>query len=433
MNNSNECIRTQHNDTSHTLNPIAILQWLKTKENLAPPYYLHIHHGSIEIGWEAKAKLTCLNGEQAETQNWVDSLKSLCDEAASDNNKAFGYLGFDSCYCMQGMSPDKSAHFPLLQFFIPKHRISIKNNTLEYKGTNCHLLDDMAEMSVSQSDFKLPRLSPCVEFSEEDFMSRVALASQHLSNHLDLNKVVLSRYLGFDYDGDLLPLFNAYCLQQKYCDAILMDFGEVSAAIASPELLLQTAEGIVTTKPLAGTRAAGKSDSENRQIEKSLLFDRKELTEHVLGLAEMLAELQPCCETDTLVIKNFLNILYQNNLMHLSSELKGYQKSDGHCIDAMLALFPSVMVSGVSKVEAIRYIRNAEPFSRGLFAGTAGWASGQDCRFSVIIRSFCKYGKRLFVQAGAGILAESDPVQENQEVNLKMSEMLARLGYVNNE
>ncbi|ETR70800.1 MAG: Anthranilate synthase component 1 [Candidatus Magnetoglobus multicellularis str. Araruama] len=277
---------------------------------------------------------------------------------------------------------------------------------------------------------KLPGLSPCVEFSEEDFMSRVARANQHLSSHIDLNKVVLSRYIGFDYDGDLLPLFNAYCLQQKYSDAILMDFGEVSAAIASPELLLESDAGIVTAKPLAGTRAAGKNATENSKIEKSLLFDRKELAEHVLGLAEMLDELKPCCEPDTLVIKNFLNFHYQNNLMHLSSELEGRLKSDTHCIDAMLALFPSVMVSGVSKTEAIRYIRKEEPFSRVLFAGTAGWASGRDCRFSVIIRSFCKYGKRLFVQAGAGVLEESVPVQENQEINLKMSEMLARLGCI---
>jgi len=160
------------------------------------------------------------------------------------------------------------------------------------------------------------------------------------------------------------------------------------------------------------------------------LCDRKELAEHVLGLVQMLAELQPFCETDTLSVKKLLNITYQNNLMHLSSELKGCLKNGAHCIDAMLALFPSAMVSGVPKTGAICCIRDIEPFPRGLYAGAAGWAAGRDCRFSLIIRSFCKYGARLFVQAGAGILAESDPVIENQEVNLKMSEMLASLGYV---
>ena len=273
-----------------------------------------------------------------------------------------------------------------------------------------------------------------VEFSENAFMDIVVHAKQHLLDHSDLNadlsKVVLSRYLGFNYDGDLLPLFNAYCLQQKYSDAVLIDFGEVGIVAASPELLLQTEAGILTANPLAGTRSIGKDSSENSQIEKALLHDHKELAEHVLGLMQMLTELQPHCEIDTLTIKNFLNIRYQRDLMHLSSELKGCLKDDTHCIDAMLALFPSAMVSGVSKIEAIRYIQEMEPFPRGLYAGVVGWAKNRDCRFSLIIRNFCRYGTRLFVQAGAGILAESDPIQENQEVNLKMSAMLTSLGYV---
>jgi salicylate synthetase len=427
MNYSTRCISSLHNDIYQSLNPVAVLHWLKTGKGIAPPYYLHIYQGCIEIGWEAKAQLTCLNGEKTETHNWVYALKQLCDEAAYDNNKAFGYLGFDACDSTQGFSPDKSTRFPLMQFFIPKHRIRIKNDAVEYIGTDCHLLEEIAQMPISQPDFRLPQISPCTEFSEDAFMRAVARAKQRLS--YDLSKVVLSRYIGFDYDGDLLALFNAYCLQQKYTDAIFMDFGEVSAAIASPELLLQSDSGVVTANPLAGTLAAGKNAWENSLTEKSLLCDRKELAEHVLGLAQVFAELEPFCETDTLAIKKFLNISYQSNLMHLSSELKGCLKKEAHCVDAMLALFPGTMVSGISKTEAIRCIRDIEPFPRGLYAGAAGWAAGRDCRFSLIIRSLCKYGSRLFVQAGAGILAESDPVRENQEVNLKMSAMLAALGY----
>jgi len=429
MNYSTLCIGSLHNDIDQSLNPVALLHWLKTGKKVAPPYYLHIYPGGVEIGWEAKAQLTCLNGEKTETHNWVYALKQLCDEAACDNNKAFGYIGFDACDSTQGFSPDKSTRFPLVQFFIPKHRIRIKNDAVEYIGTDCHLPEEIAQMPISQPDFRQPRISPCTEFSEDDFIHAVARAKQRMS--YNLSKVVLSRYIGFDYDGDLLALFNSYCLQQKYTDAIFMDFGQVSAAIASPELLLQIDAGVLTANPLGGTRAAGENASENSLTEKSFLCDRKELAEHVLGLVQMLAELQPFCETDTLSVKKLLNITYQNNLMHLSSELKGCLKNGAHCIDAMLALFPSAMVSGVSKTEAIRCIRDIEPFPRGLYAGTAGWVSGsRDCRFSLTIRSLCKYGSRLFVQAGAGILAESEPAQENREVNLKISAMLASLRHL---
>ncbi len=413
-------------DINQFLNPLAVLHRLKTGKGIAPPYYLHIYQGCTEIGFGAKAQLKCLNGEKTENHKWVHALRQLCDQAADENSKAFGYIAFDACHSTQGFSPDKNTCFPLVQFFIPEHRIRIKNDALEYNGPDAHLLEDIVRTPISPRDFEIPRFSHCAEFSEDAFMRAVARAKQRFS--YDLNKVVLSRYIGFDYDGDLPELFNAYCLNQIYSDAILMDFGQVGAAIASPELLLQSDSGIITANPLAGTRAAGKNASENSLAEKLLLCDRKELAEHVLGLAQVFAELEPFCETDTLAIKKFLNISYQSNLMHLSSELKGCLKKDAHCVDAMLALFPGTMVSGVSKTEAIRCIRDIEPFPRGLYAGAAGWASGRDCRFSLIIRSLCKYGSRLFVQAGAGILAESDPVRENQEVNLKMSAMLAALG-----
>jgi anthranilate/para-aminobenzoate synthase component I len=214
MNYSTRYISSLHNDMNQSLNPVAVLHWLKNRKCLAPPYYLHIYPGGLEIGWKAKAQLICLNGEQTETHTWVDALKQLCDEAADDNNKAFGYLGFDAaCDSTQGFSPDKSTCFPLLQFFIPEHRICIKNNAVEYRGTDCHLLEEMAQMSVSHLDFSLPRISPCSEFSEDAFMLAVARAKEYLS--YDLSKVVLSRYMAFDYDGDLLPLFNEYSCRKN--------------------------------------------------------------------------------------------------------------------------------------------------------------------------------------------------------------------------
>jgi isochorismate synthase EntC len=86
------------------------------------------------------------------------------------------------------------------------------------------------------------------------------------------------------------------------------------------------------------------------------------------------------------------------------------------------------MVSGVPKSQAIALLRQVEPFPRGLFAGTVGWIAGRNCRFILTIRGMYRYGPRLFVQAGAGVMAESDPVRENAEVEMKMAAMLATLG-----
>lgn len=401
---------------------VAILHWLRQQGVIQQPYYLHIHAGRAEIGWQAKAQIALLDGET--DSDWVTALKQLGDQAEALNNKAFGYVGFDAWDSHQGYAPDRSSTFPLVQFFIPEHRLCIENGQVEYFGSDSRLL----ELALQAPPALLPALtpiSPDCGYSEQRFMQAVETATETLSGHL--TKVVLSRYLGFDDDADLLDLFAAYCLHQKYADAVLMDFSSVGAAIASPELLVRVDAGKVAANPLAGTKTRSNNPAENQRIAQALLSDRKELAEHTLALVQMMGELHPHCAPGSLVVNRLLDVIQQKDVMHLSSELSGELAADKHCIDAMLSLFPSAMVSGVPKAESIQLIRELEQFPRGLFAGTVGWVSGRDCRFALTIRGMYKYADRLFVQAGAGVMAESIPAQENEEIRMKMSAMLATL------
>ncbi len=401
---------------------IAILHWLRQQGIIRAPYYLHIHAGRAEIGWQAKEHIALLDGQSDE--DWVTALKRIGDQAAAANSKAFGYLGFDAWDSQQGIAPDHSSTFPLVQFFIPEHRLCVEQGVVEYFGADHHLLN-LALQAPALPPVALRPIAPDCSYSEQQLMAAVETATQTLSGNL--TKVVLSRYLGFDDDADLLDLFSAYCLHQKYADAVLMDFGNVGAAIASPELLVRVDDGKVAANPLAGTKTRSNNPAENQRIAQALLSDRKELAEHTLALVQMMSELAPHCEPGSLVVNRLLDIIQQKDVMHLSSELSGELAADKHCIDAMLSLFPSAMVSGVPKAEAIKLIRELEQFPRGLFAGTVGWVSGRDCRFALTIRGIYKYGTRLFVQAGAGVMEESNPAQENEEIRMKMSAMLATL------
>ena len=138
----------------------------------------------------------------------------------------------------------------------------------------------------------LHQVYPDVQFAEQDFMRMVLDAKQPLAN--GLTKVVLSRYLGFDYDADFIDLFSAYCLQQEYADAVLMDFDQVGAAIASPELLIRIEASRINANPMAGTKTRGPPPAENLHLASALLCDRKELAEHVLALVQMMKELIYC-------------------------------------------------------------------------------------------------------------------------------------------
>ena len=400
--------------------PVAILHWLRQQGIIQAPYYLHIHAGRAEIGWQAKEHIALLDGEV--DTDWVAALKRIGDQAAAANSKAFGYVGFDAWDSQQGIAPDHSATFPLVQFFIPEHRLYIEDGVVEYFGSNHDLLA-MALQAPAYTAANLCPVAPDIGYSEQCFMEAVDTATQALTGNI--TKVVLSRYLGFDHDADLLDLFAGYCLRQKYADAVLMDFGNVGAAIASPELLVKVDAGKVAANPLAGTKTRSNNPAENQRIAQALLSDRKELAEHTLALVQMMSELQPQCTPGSLAINRLLDVIQQKDVMHLSSELSGELAEDKHCVDAMLSLFPSAMVSGVPKAASIELIRELEQFPRGLFAGTVGWVSGRDCRFALTIRGIYKYGARLFVQAGAGVMAESIPAQENEEIRMKMAAMLA--------
>jgi anthranilate/para-aminobenzoate synthase component I len=407
--------------------PVAILHWLRQQGIIQAPYYLHIHTGRAEIGWQAKEHIALLDGET--DTDWVAALKRIGDQAAALNSKAFGYVGFDAWDSQQGIAPDNSTTFPLVQFFIPEHRLCVEDGQMEYFGADNRLLDLALQAPPCPATALCP-VSPDVGYSEQRLMQAVDTATQALTGNV--TKVVLSRYLGFDYDADLLDLFAEYCLRQKYADAVLMDFGTVGAAIASPELLVKVDNGKVAANPLAGTKTRSANPAENQRIAQALLNDRKELAEHTLALVQMMSELHPHCEPGSLVINRLLDVIQQKNVMHLSSELSGELAEDKHCIDAMLSLFPSAMVSGVPKAASIELIRELEQFPRGLFAGTVGWVSGRDCRFALTIRGMYKYDKRLFVQAGAGVMAESSPAQENEEIRMKMAAMLSTLSGTSN-
>lgn len=417
-----------HQNDTVKVDPISILDWLRQKGIIQPPYYLHIHQGRAEIGWQAKVQIALLDGKA--DSDWIRALKHIGDQAVALDNHAFGYVGFDAWDSIQGYAPDHSSTFPLVQFFIPEHRLCIEDGQVEYFGSDNSLLE-LALQAPQSTLGTLPPVSADNGYSEERFMQAVKIATETLTDNL--TKVVLSRYMGFDSDADLLAVFAEYCLRQKYADAVLMDFGNVGAAIASPELLVKVDNGKVAANPLAGTKTCSTNSLENMCIAQALLSDRKELAEHTLALVQMMSELNPHCAPGSLAINRLLDVVQQNDVMHLSSELSGELASDKHCIDAMLSLFPSTMVSGVPKAASIHLIRELEQFPRGLFAGTVGWVSGRDCRFALTIRGIYKYGKRLFVQAGAGVMVESSPLQENEEIRMKMAAMLATLSGTPND
>jgi salicylate synthetase len=244
-------------------------------------------------------------------------------------------------------------------------------------------------------------------------------------------KAVLSRYQAFDLEYDPVALFSAHFLTPRFVDAFLVSFGDVTAIVASPEVLLDARGRRITSNPLAGTRPRGKTVGDDERLREELLRDHKEIVEHVLSVTTLLSQLEPFCEHDSLVVSRLMEVCVQQNVQHLSSVIRGVLGSDRHVLDALWAVFPGVTIAGFPAGPAVRMLRALETGPRGLYSGVLGWVSGEsECRFSLAIRGMYRYGERTFLHAGAGIVAESVPESEFTETEHKLAitrEALSRI------
>jgi anthranilate/para-aminobenzoate synthase component I len=257
--------------------------------------------------------------------------------------------------------------------------------------------------------------------SAEAFTTSVRHAVENVQAGV-VQKVVLARYQAYDLRYDPLDVFLAICEPRTFADAFLLGFGDVTAMVASPELLLAGEERRITSNPLAGTRPRGATFDEDDRLRHELRYDHKEIVEHVLSVTTLLAQLEPLCDHDTLVVRDLMDTSIHAKVQHLSSYILGRVSPERHVLDALWALFPSVTIAGYPKQRAVRLLRSLELGPRWLYSGIIGWVAGDaDCRFSLAIRGVFRYGERTYLHTGAGIMAESIPERELAETEHKLS------------
>ncbi len=195
-----------------------------------------------------------------------------------------------------------------------------------------------------------------------------------------------------------------------------LDFGSFSVAGSSPEILVKVAGDVVTIRPLAGTRWRGKTPHEDKALEEELLADPKERAEHLMLLdlgrndVGRVATVGSVAVTDQFFVERF------SHVMHIVSNVEGTLRGDRDALDALAAGFPAGTVSGAPKVRAMQIIDELEKEKRGLYAGCVGYfsAAGEMDTCIVLRTALVKDGK-MYVQAGAGIVADSDPDYEQRE------------------
>ncbi|MGH7126826.1 MAG: chorismate-binding protein [Stellaceae bacterium] len=405
-----------------SFDPLATFASLRNAGTLGACSYLHLSPDETEIGWAPVERLRLLAGEPCD--HWREELARFASVAERLGRKAFGYIGFDAVSSHVGTLPDRSeTGRPLVEFIIPGETAVFTTAGVTHQSFG--RVDLARHLAPKPSGRPLGGTSAPIAHvggtSERAYVDAVRKAVTALSAG-EAKKLVVSRYQAYDAEFDPIALFSA--LQPPFVDAYLVCFGDLVAVVPSPELLLSGKNGAIETNPLAGTRPRGATEAEDARLRAELAGNHKEIVEHVVSVSTVLAELEPVCLPSSVVVSRFMDVMQLRRVQHLSSTVRGTLAPERHVLDALWALFPAVTVTGLPKRSAIDAIRRLEPNPRYLYAGTIGWVSGKgDCRFSLALRGLFRCGTRSFLQAGAGILAESVPEAELLETTCKLSAM----------
>jgi anthranilate/para-aminobenzoate synthase component I len=208
--------------------------------------------------------------------------------------------------------------------------------------------------------------------------------------------------------------------------AAFLDFGDYQVVSSSPERLLRVRDRIIETRPIAGTRPRGRDWKEDEFMRVELLLNEKERAEHIMLVDLERNDLGRVSEYGTVKVDEFMITEDCSHVIHIVSNVRGRLVNGRGCFDAIKGAFPGGTITGVPKIRCMEIIEELEPVKRGPYTGSIGYISfSGNMDLNIIIRTFVVKGERAYVQAGAGIVADSDPEREYFET-LKKAEALIR-------
>ncbi|MEX0835411.1 MAG: anthranilate synthase component I family protein, partial [Nitriliruptor sp.] len=242
----------------------------------------------------------------------------------------------------------------------------------------------------------------------------------------DTFQTVISQRFSVDTSASAFDLYRVLRVINPSPYLFLLDLGDAQIVGSSPEALVQVQGDHVETWPIAGTRPRGATPAEDREHERSLIADAKERAEHVMLVDLARNDLGRVCETGSVRVGELMHVERYSHVMHLASSVSGKLRDGLGPVDVLRAVFPAGTVSGAPKVRAMEIIDDLEPTRRGPYAGAVGYVDfAGNLDTCITIRTVVLKDGVAYVQAGAGIVADSQPRAEEQETRDKAGAVLA--------
>ena len=346
---------------------------------------------------------------------------------------ALGYISYDAIRYIEKIPNQKpdDLGFPDLEMgifedgFVFDHTINQAYYYFRTENRLAEILELLKEPETPEEQFTFT--PPTVNTCKEDFEVAVAKAKQYVAAG-DIFQVVLSKRFQFQYSGSLLTFYKS--LRQINPSPYMFYYKSDQRQIvgASPEMLVRVDNQKVITFPIAGTAPVTANKEENIRLGNELLKDQKERAEHVMLVDLARNDVGKISRYGSVTVPEFMQIHQFSHVQHIVSQVSGDLKDGLESFDALKAVFPAGTVSGAPKVRAMQIIEELEPSHRGPYAGAVGYFScNGNSDFAITIRTLFSQGNKAYIQAGAGIVADSIPEKEWFETDQKAKALMKAL------
>jgi anthranilate synthase component 1 len=370
----------------------------------------------------------------------IDDLQNLPSIACG----AFGYMGYDMIKFFENIpnTNPKNLNIPDSVYFIPEITIIFDNisdtltistpifncykQNIKQKNSTISKIEKILFADLKLSKPKLKKFTPNFKthISKENFYKIVEKSKQYIKAG-DIFQIVPSRRFSSPFP---LPTTSFYRSLRSINPSPYMfyfQYDDFVIAGSSPEIMVRLKGDKVTIRPIAGTRKRGKDEAEDLFLEKDLLQDKKELAEHLMLLDLGRNDTSRVCEASSVKVTEKMIVEKYSHVMHIVSNVEGKIKKGKNALDALIAGFPAGTVSGAPKVRAMEIINQLEIEKRQFYAGTIGYISANgDMDTAIMLRTALIKDKKIYIQAGGGVVYDSTSKNEFEETHNKAKALM---------
>ncbi len=312
-------------------------------------------------------------------------------------------------------------------------RSAVGDDKAAYENAVCRINEVTQRISQSLSSLPAadivlglsPTIRPKSNFTQSEFESAVLKCRDYIQAG-DIFQVVLSQRFEIESDCEPLEVYRSLRVINPSPFMFLVRTPHCTLVGSSPEVMSRVVDRVATVRPLAGTRPRGKTSEEDQRLAAELLADPKERAEHVMLVDLGRNDIGRVAKFGSVRLSDLMVVEHYSHVMHLSSNVTGVLRDEMDSMDAFKACLPAGTVSGAPKVRAMEIIDELEPTRRGPYAGAVGYFDYRgNMDTCITLRTMVMCGGKIYIQAGAGLVADSDPTCEYQETVNKAKALLS--------